>query len=227
MSGGDVNGLTVACVLRSGGIYDAGWVARLARGVAAHLTLPHRFVCLSDVDVPCERLPLETDWPGWWSKLELFRPGLLTGPTLFFDLDTLIVGSLDRLGRHPHRFTMAHEYYRPGRMCSTAMAWTGDWGWIWQRMAAAPGRVQRHYAAGGRAVKATKRIGDQAFIEDALASRDVHPATFRDLFGETSIASYKVHARVSVPAGAAAVAFHGRPKPPDAGGWAQAMWEAA
>ena len=29
--------LTVACVLKSGGIYDASWVARLKAGVAKHL----------------------------------------------------------------------------------------------------------------------------------------------------------------------------------------------
>lgn len=87
--------LTIACVLRSGGVYDAEWVAKLQRGVARHMTLPHRFVCLSDVDVPCERIPLVTDWPGWWSKIELFRKGLFDGPVLYTDLDSVITGPLD------------------------------------------------------------------------------------------------------------------------------------
>src|SRR5262245_61940013 len=91
--------LTIACVLKSGGIYDATWVARLRDGVARHLPLTHRFVCLSDVEVPCERIPLEHDWPGWWAKVELFK---LKAPVLFFDLDTAIVGDLENIGVHAH-----------------------------------------------------------------------------------------------------------------------------
>jgi len=56
---------TVICVLRSGGQYDAEWVRKLRDGVKRNLARPHRFVCLSDVDVPCERIPLQHDWPGW------------------------------------------------------------------------------------------------------------------------------------------------------------------
>src|SRR6185437_3375269 len=118
--------LTVACVLRSGGLYDAEWVAKLQRGVARHLTLPYRFVCFSDCPVPCERIPLRHDWPGWWSKLEIFSQPI-EGTTLYFDLDTVVVGSLDRIAAYPHRFTMCHEYYRQHLLCSTAMAWSGDY----------------------------------------------------------------------------------------------------
>jgi hypothetical protein len=50
---------TIACVLRSGGIYTPEWVHRLKRGIERHASAPPRFVCLSDVDVPgVEVLPL-------------------------------------------------------------------------------------------------------------------------------------------------------------------------
>src|SRR6185369_16858814 len=103
--------LTVACVLKSGGIYDATWVSRLRDGVARHLPVDHRFVCLSDIEVPCERIPLEHDWPGWWSKIELLK----LPSVLFFDLDTAIVGSLDDIARHALRtdFTMLRDFYAP------------------------------------------------------------------------------------------------------------------
>src|SRR6185437_8074786 len=58
--------LTVACVLKSGGVYTPEYVERLRSGVGQHLD-HYKFVCLSDVDVP-DRIPLENDWPGWWSK---------------------------------------------------------------------------------------------------------------------------------------------------------------
>jgi hypothetical protein len=213
--------ITVACVLKSGGRYDAEWVAKLKRGVEKYLTIDHRFVCLSDVDVPCRRIPLETNWQGWWSKIELFRYGLFAGPVLYFDLDTVIVGSLDKIAAHDHRFTMAHEFYRPQFKCSTAMAWHGDYSFIHEAFAADHDALARRYDKGLK-----DRIGDQAFIEDNLNAAGDKIETFRDLFGERSIASYKVHRCESgPPSGAAAVAFHGSPKPCDlTNGWVAKAW---
>ena len=76
--------LTVACVLRRGGLFwgsregpfFAKYVRILRDAVAAQLSLPHRFVCLSDVAVSCERIDLHQFWPGAWAKIELFRPGV-------------------------------------------------------------------------------------------------------------------------------------------------------
>lgn len=211
--------LTVACVLRSGGIYTPEWVEALQRGVAAHLSLDHEFVCLSDVAVPVKRIPLLHDWPRWWSKIELFRPGIFPGQVLYFDLDTVIVGSLDRIASHQHTFTMAHEFNRPRQKCSTAMAWDGtrDFG-IYREFGKNPS-VARLY-------NKVHRIGDQAFIEEHLAKWGVYPDTFSYLFGERSVASYKVHKCANAPPrDAAAVAFHGKPKPHEiASGWVKELW---
>jgi hypothetical protein len=215
--------LTVACVLRSGGIYDAEWVRKLRDGVAGNLTLPHRFFCMSDVDVPCEHAPLLNDWPGWWSKIELFRYGLFVGPVLYLDLDTVVVGSLDTIAVHPHRFTMAHEFYRPHLLCSTAMAWHGDYSFIYEAFEADSVGIARRYDL---ELPRTGRIGDQAFIEDNLRAAGDQVATFRDLFGEHSVASYKVHeCQAAPPTDAAVVAFHGSPKPNDLKtGWVPQTW---
>jgi hypothetical protein len=180
--------------------------------------LPHRFVCLSDVEVPCERIPLATRWPGWWAKLELFTPGHFAGRVLYLDLDTVVVGSLDAIASYPHRFTMAHEYYRPEKFCSTAMAWDGsrDFGLL---PAFGVQLIPRYTKR--------ERIGDQAFIEEHLAATGVKIDTFRDLFGEHSIASYKVHECAKAPPrGASVVAFHGKPKPSDiTTGWVPTAWQ--
>lgn len=213
--------ITVACVLRSGGTYDAEWVAKLQRGVARHLSSPHRFTCLSDVDVPCERIPLNVDWPGWWSKLALFEPGVFQGPVLYLDLDTVVVGSLEDIAAYPHKFTMAHEFWRPTLLCSTAMAWNGDYSFLFDAFARDPIGLAHHY---DKLLPNEGRIGDQAFIEDQLAGQ--HVDTFRDLFGERSIASYKVHnCQSAPPRDAAVVAFHGRPKPDQLQhGWVKSAW---
>ena len=68
--------ITILCVLKSGGVYDIEWVRKLRDGVSRNLSQEHRFVCLSDVPVPCRRIPIEHHWPGWWSKIEMFKPGL-------------------------------------------------------------------------------------------------------------------------------------------------------
>lgn len=216
--------ITIACVLRSGGIYTPEWVAKLQRGVARHLSMSHRFVCLSDVDLPAtiERIPLVNDWPGWWAKLELFRPGLFDGTVMYLDLDTVVVGSLDAIATYPHRFTMAHEFYRPEFLCSTAMAWTGDYSFIPEAFAAYP----KWFAARYDAVLPDGRIGDQAYLEDCMVANEERADTFRDLFGERSIASYKVHGcQDAPPPDAAVVAFHGNPKPHQIDtGWVPREW---
>lgn len=216
--------ITIACVLRSGGIYDAAWVRKLRDGVARNLTLPHRFVCLSDVDVPCDRIPLVEGWKGWWSKIELFRFGQFVGPVLYFDLDTVIVGSLDKIAAYDHRFTMAHEFYRPDFLCSTAMAWHGDYSFIHEAFAEEPARHMNIYDH--EMPRRSGRIGDQAFIEDRLNLEGAHVDMFRDLFGGRSIASYKVHeCGNGPPRDAAAVAFHGSPKPHElTKGWVPQTW---
>lgn len=97
--------LTVACVLRTGyfkeRFYTPIWVKRLKQRVDDTLGVPHRFVCLSNIDFPlegCEVRRLEHEWPGWWSKIELFSPLLDDCErVLYLDLDTLIVGQLDEL----------------------------------------------------------------------------------------------------------------------------------
>lgn len=93
--------LTVACVLWKGSFrkrrYDVEWVEKLQRMVQPLLPA-HRFICLSNVEVPCERVELTGKLEGWWAKLELFRPDNgLQGRVLYLDLDTLPVDDLTDL----------------------------------------------------------------------------------------------------------------------------------
>ena len=99
MSNHDINKLEVRCVLKTGGPYNAEYVKLLMNAVKANTTVPHTFVCLTDdpaVDF-CKVIPLIHGWPGWWSKIELFRKDLPEVQSVFFDLDTVIMGNLDEL----------------------------------------------------------------------------------------------------------------------------------
>lgn len=231
--------ITVACVLKSGGRYNAEWVRKLRDAVARHLTLPYRFVCLSDVDVPCERIPLLYDWPllarqrghdhdwtvapAWWSKLELFRPGLFSGAVLYIDLDSIVIGPLDRIVSYPHQFTMAHDPWNRDHLCSTAMAWTGDHSFLFDAFMEDPGGIARRYDVDE---PKNGRIGDQAFIEDQFRAFDFKVGTFREVVGRNAVVSYKVDCREGPPNDASIVALHGNPKQDQLGhiGWVTAAW---
>ena len=127
--------INVACVLRAGGKvgYDAAWVAKLQRAVERNLSHPHRFVCLSDCEVPCEHIALETVGKGFWSKVQLFKPGLFDGPVLYLDLDTVICSSIDSIVDciKDQSFVM---WYEADKLIhsSAFMWWQGDHSHLWQ-----------------------------------------------------------------------------------------------
>jgi hypothetical protein len=187
----------VACVLRSGGHYDVEYVERLYRDVRWH-TPAARFVCLSDVDVPCERIPLIHDWPGWWAKIELFRPGLFHGPVLYLDLDSLVVGDVTPLFRK--RFTALADFYRPSSgIGSGVMAWEGDMSHLYHTFRETPDIWQNHCTS-------RECWGDQGFI--ALHQQaDKFQQLLPDLVQSVKLRAPRAKARV--------LCFHGRPKPRD------------
>lgn len=111
----------VACVLWVGEFrkrsYSPLWVQRLRNMVARNLG-EHCFVCLSNIEVEgVETIPLRDNLPGWWSKLELFRPGLFPegSRVLAIDLDTVIVDDLEpHFTEHADAPFVALQAYRWG-----------------------------------------------------------------------------------------------------------------
>ncbi len=107
--------LTVMTVLWQGNFrkrkYSPEWVVRTKSMIDRNLTLPHKFVCLSNVhDIPgINIIPLKYDLVGWWSKLELFNPELSTNhpDILFVDLDNLINSSLDSITDYKDDLTLS------------------------------------------------------------------------------------------------------------------------
>lgn len=200
--------LTVACVLRQSPEFDVEYVEKLHRGVTQHLKAPHRFVCLSDVLVPCERIPLKTDWPGWWAKIELFT---LPGPLLYFDLDTVITGDLSDIAKHAQaaEFTMLRDFYREKGFGSGMIAWRGDMSALHAEFAKRPDTIMSEVG----------KRGDQGFIEQFT---DMRAGCWQDAL-PGQVVSYKVHVRPAsrrgesgtgqIPENARVVCFHGQPKP--------------
>lgn len=180
------------CVLRASREYTPAHVQWLARQVPG-------LVVLSDVDVPgVPRLPLQYDWPGWFAKMELFRPDL-TGPLLYLDLDTVVLGDLSAL-EGSDRSKMLSDFYRSHQPASGFMWLTDDdRARVWEHW-------MRDPAGHMRRAKTTQCWGDQGIIAEAL------PGVAR--WGD-EVVSYKVHCKATghPPKGARVVCFHGQPRP--------------
>jgi hypothetical protein len=190
--------LNVACVLRQGGKvgYDAAWVEKLQNSVSRNLTIPHRFVCLSDVDVPCERIPLvqvsDTKSPGWWAKLQLFRPGLFDGPVLYFDLDTVITSNLDELVNtvtSQRDFLMEHDTHF-NISSSAIMYWNGDYSFVYQEYIKDPEHYEDKYSLENQG--SDRQVGDQAVIASLVKHRYINDVCPRQWFHIVSKQDHRV-----------------------------------
>jgi GT2 family glycosyltransferase len=100
------------------GEYTTEHVNRLYYGVKRNLTIPHRFICITDdpTGIECETYPL-WDWArefgGCFTRLKLFDPkieNIVGSRFLMMDLDTIVVGNLDELVLRGEEFMM-HTYY--------------------------------------------------------------------------------------------------------------------
>jgi hypothetical protein len=204
----------VTLVLRSGGEYRPEHVDRLVKQIEAHLT-GAEIVCFSDVDVPCERIPLRHDWPGWWSKMCMFEDA--REPFLYMDLDTTIAGPLDEIMAR-RDLTVLSDFYWPQKIQSSLMLVTPRAAnTAWQVFSANPERHMRECVT-------RERWGDQGFL-DGVWGQEV--ARWQDVLPGQAV-SYKVHVRRAqnrhretgngtVPAGARVIVFHGEPRPWKAG----------
>jgi hypothetical protein len=75
-------------------------VWRLFNNVSKHMNSDFTFYTLTNdmsAYLPGHKIELEYNWPGWWSKMELHRPDLPKGRTLYLDLDTTVVTNIDEV----------------------------------------------------------------------------------------------------------------------------------
>jgi len=211
-SEGTCKKICVACVLRSGGDFDEQYVDRLRRNIARHLPIAHDFVCLTDVPAAlnCKTILLKHNWPGWWSKIELFRPDLFKeySRVLFFDLDTIAVGDLSGLVAQPCKFAMLRGFRNPKRRGSGVMVWEGDHSFIYQNLM-------------GKSLD--KDDWDQLHILRELKQAKQEPSVIQDM---ANVVSYKWDVIDGVvPVGTKIVCFHGQPRPVDVKeDWVKKEW---
>ena len=182
--------ITVACVLKAGGVYTDGHVARLHGQVVDYLKIPFWFVCLSDVKVPCDRIRLMHGWPGYWSKLELFTPKLFSGRVLYLDLDVTIRDDLAPFIDYPYPFAIIKDWTRRGYNSSVI---------VWDA-----GYADRLYAQFSP-TRMEEFAGDQDWINETMPGAATFPLGWA--------CSFKASGN-RIPAYAKVIVYHGRPKPP-------------
>lgn len=201
----------ILCVLKSGGVYTPEYVERLYESVQRHgATTSKRlpFVCLTDIpdqihpDIPVQRF--HRDWPGWWSKMNLFwqTSHMKNRPHFYFDLDTVIHDNIRDLlsyGRRmkPGTLAMLQDFTYPGEVGSGVMVWRGCFKHVFNAFSKDPD---------GHMTKYTRRPfwGDQDFIRDHCG---VYIERIQDHVPGL-IGSFKVgHAPLSI------TCYHGTPKP--------------
>ncbi len=210
---------TIACVLRSGGWTNAGkrfeylpeHVLWLRKQIEDNATTPYRFVCLSDLTFGTDIILLKHKWPGWWSKMELFRPGLFEGRVFYIDLDTAVVGNIDDLLRYSYkRFTVLKNLSGHKGMGSGVMGWRADWrgdfSFLYEAFLKDPEGIMAQYTS-------TAQWGDQGFIQDQLNAANVKRDYWQELF-PGAIKSFKFDLNRGSPGPETKlVCYHGRPKP--------------
>lgn len=222
MQAGTVETLTAVCINQDNYLgRGEEYVSKLRNMVARNLTVPYEFVCLTD-------LPRK----GWWSKLELFKPGRFTGPVLYLDLDIIITANIDHLvtlaATDKTRLWMRDDFSYsiiqpkkdmdpetrrflggPGCCNSSVMLWQGgsqDFAWhCWTNDAE---RYMR------------EMHGDQNVLTRMLWPEYI------GLLPNESIQSYKYGIRMRGEKPAPIVVTHGNPKPHELReDWVKACWQ--
>jgi hypothetical protein len=191
-------GNTLVLVLKSGGEYAPKHVRWLARQVSPDV----RVVCLTDnkyFDEPnIEKIELRYDYPGWWAKLELFRPDLGLGDFLYMDLDTRVFELPETCGTRP---VVLYDAYGSAIANSGLMYLPQNCRHeIWDEWIKNPSKWMANY----------RYHGDQGVIDHFWRNE----SRWQSLFpGE--IISYKVDVIAKkLPVSAAKIVyFHGKPRP--------------
>lgn len=198
------------------------YVHKLFNGVVNHLPAGtnFKFICFSDINETYRDekgiiyQPLPQNIKGWWNKLYLFKAGLfIEGERIIYlDLDTVITGSLGDVIKYNGEFATLRDFLYPERLGPGVMLWRAGFGKnIWDS-----------YEKAGYPVDLP--MGDLSWINKHFAEIAYKADILQELYPQKFV-SYKIDAQNGIPAKASMVCFHGLPRPHDAGGWVDAIWE--
>ncbi len=199
------DGAPLFACLRVGPKYNDDYVRRLDAGIKRHLPQTaknSRFVCFSDspIDgIECERAP---KLPKWWGKTALLG---MRRRMIFFDLDVVIVGSLEPLLRWSGFGAMRH-CSRPAVFDSSVMKLAGS------------DEVHRVWSRFTPAVM-TQMRGDQDWLSLRMPKANTFPGAW---FPHWIID--RVSKMSGPPPRAIGINCSGKPKPHQIASWLRDHW---
>lgn len=218
-----------ACVIH-GDLYSWQYVENLYAMLCRHLSYDVKLHVFTEANrsVPNHMIKHSLqEWPGisgrkkaWWYKLQLFNPELLSGPVLYFDLDTVIVDNIDWLVQLDLQYFWSirdfRYLWRPNwqGLNSSVMYWNQEkFYWIWDQFT-------KHNVS----EVASKYHGDQDFLTSLLDKSQLRFIDesyvkswrwqIKDGGLNTGTREYlRPNAGSIVPTNTKIVIFHGSPKP--------------
>ena len=212
--------------------YTATDVNILYSMVSRHLTIPHRFVCLTDdirdinksvecFDLPEIEVSKEKDVSPW-RKLGMFSENIgdLSGKSLFLDLDIVIVDNIDCFFTFSDRFTIIENWTQKGRGIGNSSVYCFNIG--------AHVDVIQYYREHTEEVT-SQYSNEQIYLSKKIKDIKFWPDSWCKSFKRHCMPAYIIrYFKAPVkPKDVKIVVFHGDPKPEDAakGGFFGSIWK--
>lgn len=203
------NNLTVALVLKTGGVYTSDYVNALANGLRKYSTIDFELACITDnaqgfnnkID---KVIPFKHDYPKWWGKIELFRPDLFSDNRVFFlDLDTIIIKNIDDILKLDVSFAGLRDFYHMDTLGSGLLAW---------KPSEEIHNIYKKFTIQSNSIINSYPQGDQRWINENVRNINY----FQDIV-PNKIVSFKKNCLkqsvISIPNNASIICFHGIPRP--------------
>ena len=217
-----------ACVIHGNG-YSWEYVDRLYSMLSRHITPGIRFHVYTEAhrEVPAPYIKHSLlDWgisgpkKSWWYKLQLFNSEYHAGPLMYFDLDTVIVDSIDWIWQLDlQHFWTVRDFKRLWRThnysINSSIMWfnTQKFDYIW-----------RNFKVSNLPQIMLKYHGDQDYITDAIPSSErqffdverVKRWRWQCLDGGYNFAQkrhLKPNTGTDISYPTSIMVFHGKPKP--------------
>jgi hypothetical protein len=220
--------VNVVCI-KWGTKFGPEYVNNLYHMVRRNITLPFRFICLTEISAgfneAIEVLPLpifKEPPPEYlkkclaWRKLALFGKHYhdIKGKVLLLDLDVVIVDNIDCFFTYSDKLCMAENWSQPGRMIgqgSVICFEMGKHSQLLEQWEKDPASVYKNFRT------------EQPYLPQVLGKEG------SEWFPVEWVRSFKAHCmpggilnsfvtpkKEKIPKGARIIAFHGNPNPPDA-----------
>jgi len=215
--------MNIIC-MKWGDKFPVDYVNRLYSMVSKNMDSKFRFVCFTDnsegirleveiKELPELKLPAELPERGW-RKLTVFKKnfGNLSGPTLFLDLDVVIVDNLDEFLNHPGDFLIAHDKKKIKNREGNSSIFRFEIGKY--------SHILDYFE------KNSEQVINEVRHEQAFLSREIDKLDKLEFWPDDWVPSFKYKCcpswlkswfiAPSIPKGAKVILFHGLPNPPEA-----------